>query len=859
MDMIETGKLGKRLQDYRHSIGLTQQDLADQTGVSARTIRNLELGATQRPHPATTRRLLRAMCLDETPQRVVEAGVVENNYRRPAHVSSPRHSYDLPVQRTTLLGRENEVASLVALVQRPSNRMLTLTGPGGVGKTRVAIKVAEVVKEKNLFADGVAFVDLSPLRDASLVASTIASCLRLEGGGPQSSRDIVLDYLREKHLLLILDNYEHVLSSAAVLTDLLDTAPDVKVVVTSREPLHLGEEREYPVPPLLSTLPRRALDRASIAGDEGVQLFIERAQAIRPDFALTDANAATIAAICTRLDGLPLAIELAAGRVKVLPPDALLARLDKGLPLLTGGAQDAPERLQTMQRAIAWSYDLLDEAQRTLFRQLSVFSGGCTLDAIESVCVQPSDRDIDVLERLASLVDKSLVRQVEQCDNMPRFVLLKTIHEYANDQLDGSADNVITRDHHARYYLLWANKMIEELEGPDRHLWLARLEREHDNLRAALWWLQKTDAHDVGLELAITLFKFWYHRGYLNEGRYWLESFLAHAPSADAVRAQASNALGVLAANQGDYAHATLWLQSALGLYRALGNTARIASMLNNLGCAAMEQGFYNQAQNFFEESLALKQDLNNPRSLACVLGNLGSLSSKQGEYTSARAQLDGSLLLARQSADEEAASDALVDLGLVSYGQGEYARARKELEDGLATAQAIDYQRVIPQALGGLGRLASVSGDHAAAATLCTEAVAISSTVGDMEVSSRALQDLAVVLRDQGANCQARDVYLQALSRSKASGLKASIAACLEGLGVLVAADGDGEGAARLWGAADALRITLQASRSPIERVAYDASVLLVRDLLGSERFKVLWDEGTAMTLDESCAYAAN
>jgi len=423
--------------------------------------------------------------------------------------------YDVPVQRTTLIGREDIVASVLALVQRPSNRMLTLTGPGGVGKTRVAIKVAEIVKEKNLFADGVAFVDLSPLQDASLVVSTIASRFGIEEGRHRPLRAVLLDYLREKHLLLVLDNYEHVLPAAAVLTDLLDTARDVKVVVTSREPLHLGEEREFPVAPLLSSLSRRAFDRASVGGDDGVQLFVERAQAIRPDFELTDTNTATISAICTRLDGLPLAIELAAGRVKVLPPTALLARLDNGLPLLTGGAEDAPERQQTMQRAIAWSYDLLDEAHRTLFCQLAVFDGGCTLEAVESVCSQPGDRDIDVLERLAALVDKSLVRQVEQADNTPRFALLKTIHEYASEQLSQSEEYVATRDRHTRYYLSWAKEVQGQMGAPD-HPWLDRLEHEHDNLRAALWWLRKTDAYEMGLELAIVLFKLWHYRGYLS-------------------------------------------------------------------------------------------------------------------------------------------------------------------------------------------------------------------------------------------------------------------------------------------------------------------------------------------------------
>ncbi|MFQ5874043.1 MAG: tetratricopeptide repeat protein, partial [Dehalococcoidia bacterium] len=724
---------------------------------------------------------------------------------------------NLPIPLTRFIGREKELDSAQKRLLNDEVRLLTLTGPGGIGKTRLGLQVAADLLDH--FEDGAYFVDLAPLSDPGLVVSTIAQTLGVREAEDQPLFDLLKESLWNRQMLLLLDNFERVVAAAPQVVELLEACPQLKLLVTSREALHVRGEHEFSVPPLGLPEPddRRSLAIERLTQYEAVRLFIERVVAVKPDFEVTRENGPTIAEICARLDGLPLAIELAAARIKLLSPQALLERLGSRLKLLTGGARDLPARQRTLRDTIDWSYDLLDASEKILFERLSVFVGGGTLEAAEVVCSEANG--LDVLDGLASLVDKSLLhQQEEQAEGEPRFLMLETIREYGLECLEASGEAEATRRTHADYYLALAEAVEPELEGPEQGKWLDRLEAEHDNLRAALEWFKQSGEAEAELWLAGAMWGFWYVRGYVSEGRRWLEGALKRGSGASAlVRAQALNNAGGLVWRQGDLGRAAELFEESLTLYQELGDKWGIADSLSNLGVIVRQQGDLEQAVELFEESLALDQELGNKQGIAI----------------------------------------SLLSLGNVVVEQGNYERAAELFEEGLALSRELGDKRDIAASLTNLGGVAVEQGDLGWAAELFEESLALDQELGDKEGIASSLSGLGEVARHQGDLGQAVELFEESLTLYRELGDKRGSTECLEGLAGLTCARGQPERAARLFGAAEALCEAIGAPLSPADRADYDRDVSTVHAGLDEEAFAAAWAEGRAMTLEQAIAYA--
>jgi predicted ATPase len=519
---------------------------------------------------------------------------------------SPPRSSNLPAQRTALIGRDHEVEAIKELLQRDYVHVVTLTGPGGIGKTRLGLQVAEEVAQS--FPSGVFFVPLAAVSDPALVPSIIAQALGMRETGRQVTIESLKEYLQDlrTNLLLLFDNFEHLLAAAPSVAELLTITPKLKILVTSRAPLHIYGEHEFPVPSL--AVPpdlRSTISLQALSKNPAIALFLERAAAVKPSFRLTDENAVAVATICTRLDGLPLAIELAAARIKLLSPSAMQARLESSLQLLTGGAKDLPLRQQTLRGTIDWSYGLLSEAEQALFRRLSAFVGGCTLEAVEAVCNTKQDLGLDVLEGMASLVDKSLVQQIERSGGESRFVLLDTVREYGLERLAASGEERASRRAHAAYCLVLAEESASHAADPARREWVSVFEVEHDNFRAGLEWLTFTGNADWGLRLGAALFQFWDMREHLTEGRDRLGKLLKleGATARSNTRARVLFAAGVLAGEQGDYAAACALVEESLDIARELNDSRGVGIALNALAVHARDRGDLAASRSLFEES----------------------------------------------------------------------------------------------------------------------------------------------------------------------------------------------------------------------------------------------------------------
>jgi predicted ATPase/class 3 adenylate cyclase/DNA-binding CsgD family transcriptional regulator len=602
--------------------------------------------------------------------------------------------HNLPVQATVLLGRERDVDGVRQALLRAEARLVTLTGPGGTGKTRLGLQVAAEVIDQ--FGDGVFFVELAPISDPTLVPSAIAQVLGVRDMGGRPIVESLKEYLRRRSLLLVLDNFEQIVLAAPTVADLLASSPGLRVLVTSREPLRLRGEREYAVPPLALPDDRRRMAPEELSRYAAAALFVERATEIRADFAVTAENAIAIAEICTRLDGLPLAIELAAARVRLLSPEAMLARLDRRLPLLTQGAQDLPARQRTLRDAIAWSYDLLTPAEQALFRRLAVFVGGCTLEAAEAVATaEAGDRrwaldPFEALDGVESLIAKSLLRQVSGPDDVPRIAMLETIREYGVEELRRTGELQSVRRWHAGYFLGLAERAVPRFRGPEQPAWLDRLEAEHANLRAALeWCLTDDQTSDTALRLSGALAWFWASRAYASESRRWLTRALAQASPASAARLPVLYGAGWIehVSQNGDAAREPL--EAALALARELDDRWAMSWTLHVLGRVAYFAGDAATTRTLAGDSLKTAREIGDEWLIAWALHLHGLAEHISGEYRAARTLYETALTIRRRLGYQEGMGICLMLLGMASYQEADYPTAHAEALEGLRVFRA--------------------------------------------------------------------------------------------------------------------------------------------------------------------------
>ena len=729
-----------------------------------------------------------------------------------------RPLHNLPAPPTPLLGRDEEVRRIRDLWGHGATRLVTLTGPGGVGKTRLALRVATDFLDR--FADGVFLVPLASISDPALVTSAVAQALGLQESGGRRVEDTVRGYLQEKDLLLVLDNFEQILPAAPLVADLLAACPRLKVLITSRSVLHLRGEREFAVSPLALPDAKCATSAGSLRQYAAVVLFVQRAVDAKADFSLTDGNASAVAEICRRLDGLPLAIELAAARIKMLSPEALLARLERRLPLLIGGARDLPERQRTLRDTLAWSYDLLSVAERTLFRRLAIFVGGCTLEAAELVCDADKDLSISVLDGLTALLAQSLIQRHDAEEGEPCFSMLETIREYAEEQLEASGEASTVRRHHFHHFLSFAEAAQAGMRGPHQAAWLKRLEADHANFRAALQWASSHDV-DLGLRLGVALWWFWWVRGHAGEGRHWLESMLPGSSVVDAdvdengsrhsrrspVLARARQGAGLLTRSLGDYDRATALLEQSFADFCSLRDDGGAAVCLGHLAWMAGDQGDRMRAMTLLEQGLVLAHaDAVNECDAAFALQWLGAAARDIGDNERARALFAESLDLSRRLQDQWSIAQNLQWLGSVAWRQGHHGRAMELLTESLTRQQAL----------------------------------------GDRPGMAWTLHLLGRVVFDQGYRDRASRLHLESLELHRDTGEPTGISAALRGLGRVDHARGDLRSAARLFGAARALEVP-GPSISLLAAVGEFDDVSALRSNLDDEAIEAAWGDGQA------------
>ncbi|HEX8218844.1 MAG TPA: tetratricopeptide repeat protein [Chloroflexia bacterium] len=813
--MSDPNLFAQTLRDRRKALRLTQTELAARTGLSFSAVQKLE-GGQRRPSQQVTELLVEALKIPPRERaRFMDLALappgVESANTEQAHPPN-----NLPAQLTPLIGRDDVLESVTALVESDKVRLLTLTGPPGIGKTRLAVEAATALLPG--FADGVFLVPLAPLRDPTLVVGSIAAVFGVRDKSTEPLSLTLKEYLREQKVLLVLDNFEQVVEAARAVADLMWGCPQVKMLVTSREALHVRGERQFPVP--------------SLDGDASVQLFAERAREVEAGFSITPENRSVVEGICAHLEGLPLAIELVAARVRLMPPKPLLARLESrsaaaggaALPLLVGGARDLPERHRTLRSAIGWSYELLNPAEQRLYRRLGVFVGGCTTAAAQAVCNARDDLGIDVADGLLSLLDKNLLKRQDVAGGAeePRYVMLETIREYALERLEESGERDKVKEWHAEYYLALARAAESQITGPNQKQWLQTLEDEHDNLRGALGWTLERGEVEMGLRIASGVWRFWYMHSHMEEGLRWFDLLLRKAEGsyvAPSLLIGALNDAGALAMTRSEYDRAGDWLNRSLALARQEGEPQSIASALNRLGTLMGYSGKHELGMTLLREGLVLQRGLGDKAGMARTYNNLASMAQHLGDL-------------------DEAAS--LYAESLSSY---------RELEDRWSQAMV----------LGNLGHAVRRQGDYERAARFCDQSLDLGAdldSTGVLVMLTRTCQgDIA---RCQGRYEQARELYGVALQSSMKFSYDYFTGLVLLGLAALYTQKNEAERAVDLLGALESLiEKGGGALILPVDRPDYEQTLATARGALDAGTFHKAWERGRTMPFDSLMAYA--
>jgi predicted ATPase/DNA-binding XRE family transcriptional regulator len=824
-----------------------QREVADRLGTTVVTVNRWERGIQQ---PSAYFRLKLCTLFGKSAE---ELGF----FQEPSHPPI----WNIPNPFTPLIGREHDLANTTSLLLHPTLRLLTLSGPGGVGKTRLAIQAAIAMREH--FAEGVCFVSLTTISDPSLLAQIIVEALSIVENATLSADEQIRRWLDNKHFLLILDNFEHIVVSAPFLEKLLSACPSLKIMVTSREVLHLQSEREYSVTPLALPDPKASSSFEELADSAAIALFVERAQAVLPTFHLTPALVQVVAQICMRLDGLPLAIELAAARVKLLAPPMLLARLSQGFDILTAGASMYHYRHQTLHNTLVWSYTLLDEEEKWLFRHLGIFVGDVPLETIEIVCSRMQMGSFSVLDKVASLLDKSLLQRTDRADlqgEQTHIRMLITIRDFALARLEREGETEEAFQAHAAYYLSLAEEAEPHLSGTEQVKWLTRLDQEHENLRSSLLWLLERAQVEGpmqaqhALRLCAMLYRFWWTRGFLREGITFLQRALSVREGVEArIQARALYVLAMLVFMVEGVEQTEKLCQESLAIYKEVGETAGIAACLFLQGRLARNRCEYTSASVFLQEAVVLFEGLDDTRQRSLCLSELALVLVAQGKYNQASTLLEESLALAKRVSDKSLMAWAYYQLAFVLFlSQGTPFYIQTLIEKSIALYKAIEDQWHVAYNLALMGEIWLFQGEMLQARSLLEECVAVFKEMGSQIDIAEFQIGLARVLTAQNELSTAQALYLESLPVLNGIGNQELIAYCLEGLGIIQAKQGYMKQAIQLWRSAEVLRQAIGAPLPPVYQTDYKREVTAAKNQLGEQAFETTWADPTPPNISE-------